>query len=167
MLGSRKAGEKRHIRSMINQFLMEWDGLMTGTNAPFILLATNRPFDLDPAVLRRAPVQILLDVPTIKDRCGILGLLLKNEKLSRDIDPQILAKLTDKFTGSDLKNLCVMAATEAVSQQTEDTVDRVLTRRHFVEAMKTIKPVGLSKTLINEFEKFGQSGKHDEFHDED
>ncbi|KAK1462547.1 spastin [Colletotrichum melonis] len=51
MLGTRKAGERRHIRSMLNQFLMEWDGLVTDTKAPFVLLATNRPLDVDPAVL--------------------------------------------------------------------------------------------------------------------
>lgn len=38
MLGTRKAGEKRHIRAMLNQFLMEWDGLTSGANSPFILL---------------------------------------------------------------------------------------------------------------------------------
>ncbi|KAJ6257337.1 hypothetical protein Dda_8226 [Drechslerella dactyloides] len=166
MLGSRKAGEKRHIRSMINQFLMEWDGLSSGTNAPFILLATNRPFDLDPAVLRRAPVQILLDVPTMNERCGILGLLLKDEKLSGDINPQILAKLTDRFTGSDLKNLCVMAATDCVSQQIDDTADRVLTKKHFLTAMETIKPVGLGKTLVNEFKKFEKHGTLADTYDE-
>lgn len=51
MLGERKAGEKRHLRAMLNQFLMEWDGITSGADSPFILLATNRPNDLDPAVL--------------------------------------------------------------------------------------------------------------------
>ncbi|KAK0708444.1 hypothetical protein B0H67DRAFT_590274 [Lasiosphaeris hirsuta] len=39
MLGARKADEKRHIRDML-----KWDGLTSGKDSPFILLATNRPF---------------------------------------------------------------------------------------------------------------------------
>jgi len=90
LLGARKAGEKRHTRSMLNQFLMEWDGLTSGINFPFILLATNWLFDLDPVVLRRAPVQIVLNIPTVRERLGILELLLGEEKL-KDITFEQLA----------------------------------------------------------------------------
>ncbi|KAI1504944.1 P-loop containing nucleoside triphosphate hydrolase protein [Biscogniauxia marginata] len=158
MLGARKAGEKRHIRSMLNQFLMEWDGLMSGLNSPFVLLATNRPFDLDPAVLRRAPVYIYLDVPSQWDRQNILELLLKDEKLEQGLNASIIASLTHKYTGSDLKNLCVTAATHCVDEQAEageeDTTERTLTWAHFWRAMKTVKPTSLSSTMRNEFQKF-------------
>ncbi|KAI1493301.1 P-loop containing nucleoside triphosphate hydrolase protein [Biscogniauxia mediterranea] len=158
MLGARKAGEKRHIRSMLNQFLMEWDGLMSGVNSPFILLATNRPFDLDPAVLRRAPVQIHLDVPSQYDRQRILELLLKDEKLEPGLNAFVIAGQTHKYTGSDLKNLCVTAATHCVEEQAmagqEDTTERTLTAAHFWRAMKTVRPTSLSSTMRNEFQKF-------------
>ncbi|KAK3345923.1 P-loop containing nucleoside triphosphate hydrolase protein [Lasiosphaeria hispida] len=154
MLGARKAGEKRHIRSMLNQFLMEWDGLMSGLDSPFILLATNRPFDLDPAVLRRAPVHIHIDVPTLWERQKILELLLKGEDLAKGCDAATLAKYTHKYTGSDLKNLCVTAATLCVDQQRVDTEERVLTAAHFQQAMKTVRPTALGSTMRNEFAKF-------------
>jgi SpoVK/Ycf46/Vps4 family AAA+-type ATPase len=154
LLGSRKAGEKRHIRAMLNQFLMEWDGLNSGKNSPFILLATNRPFDLDPAVLRRAPVRIHLDIPTTAQRFGILNLLLKDETLGVDVSIDRLAKMTTRYTGSDLKNMCVTAATECVSEQDEDSAKRVLRLRHFQAAMISIKATGLSKTVENEFRNF-------------
>nr|XP_036579321.1 spastin [Colletotrichum truncatum]KAF6786868.1 spastin [Colletotrichum truncatum] len=153
MLGARKAGEKRHIRSMLNQFLMEWDGLVTDNRAPFVLLATNRPFDLDPAVLRRAPVQIHLDIPTKEERTGILDLLLRDEKL-QDISLGVIANLTQNYTGSDLKNLCVMAATNCVTSQPRDTAERVLTRAHFFSALQTIRATNLGKVSANEFKKF-------------
>jgi SpoVK/Ycf46/Vps4 family AAA+-type ATPase len=158
MLGARKAGEKRHIRAMLNQFLMEWDGLTSGGDSPFILLATNRPFDLDPAVLRRAPVQIHMDVPTVYERMGILQLLLQDEILE-GIRIPTLAYLTEGYTGSDLKNLCVTAATECVSSQATDTTERCLTRNHFFSAMKTIKATGSTKTMTNEMSKFQKNSK--------
>ncbi|KAI9928691.1 hypothetical protein MW887_001908 [Aspergillus wentii] len=161
LLGSRKAGEKRHIRSMLNQFLMEWDGLLSGLESPFVLLATNRPTDLDPAVVRRAPIHIHLDVPTDRERVGILNLLLREERLSSDIDPFTLAKLTPGYTGSDLKNLCVTAATECVGEQPFDTHDRTLSRRHFLTATRMVRPVGLSKVMANEFQNF-QKGTRQE-----
>lgn len=154
MLGARKAGERRHIKAMLNQFLMEWDGLVTDTKAPFVLLATNRPYDLDPAVLRRAPVQIHLNIPTKEERTGILGLLLREETLHRDINLGILANLTQNYTGSDLKNLCVMAATNCVQAQQQDMTRRVLTRQHFFSALETIRATNISKVAANEYQKF-------------
>ncbi|KAL7628774.1 hypothetical protein AAE478_000289 [Parahypoxylon ruwenzoriense] len=130
MLGERKAGEKRHMRAMLNKFLMEWDGITSGIDSPFILLATNRPNDLDPAVLRRAPT---------------LGL---------DISVSTLANLTSQYTGSDLKNLCVVAATECTAEQSIDTTERTLRRRHFMVAMQTIKATAVSKTREQDLQNF-------------
>ncbi|KAJ0321112.1 hypothetical protein COL5a_009442 [Colletotrichum fioriniae] len=154
MLGARKAGEKRHIRSMLDQFLMEWDGLITDTRAPpFVLLATNRPFGLDPAVLRRAPVQIHLDIPTQDERTDILGLLDEDETLQHNNTDHI-AKLTPNYTGSDLKNLCVMAATNCVNSQLSDTTERILTRKHFYTAIQTISATNVGRVSANEFKRF-------------
>ncbi|KAI8245505.1 spastin [Colletotrichum sp. SAR 10_96] len=161
MLGARKAGERRHVRAMLNQFLMEWDGLMSGLDAPFVLLATNRPFDLDPAVLRRAPVQIHLDVPTSKERNGILRLLLREEKV-QGIDFETLANLTKGYTGSDLKNLCVAAATTCVNAQSEDTSDRILLKEHFLTARSTIRPTNISTVNTKEMKRFEDKSGQDQ-----
>ncbi|KXH63399.1 spastin [Colletotrichum salicis] len=153
MLGTRKADEIRHIRSMLNQFLIEWDGLVTDTNAPFVLLATNRPLDLDPAVLRRAPAQIHLNITTQNERAGILDLLLEGKTLQH-INTNPIARLTPKDTGSNLKNLCVMAATNCVNSQPSDTTERVLTRAHFYSALRTISATNMGKHSANEFKRF-------------
>ncbi|PKK51412.1 hypothetical protein CI102_3778 [Trichoderma harzianum] len=157
MLGERKAGEKRHLRSMLNKFLSEWDGISSNMNSPFILLATNRPSDLDPAVLRRAPMRIELGLPTKEERLGILDLLLREENLSSDITPSALANLTQQYTGSDLKSLCVTAATECISEQRGDTKERTLTRRHFIAALKIIKATTIGKTREKDLENFQNS----------
>lgn len=159
LLGERKAGERRHIRSMLNQFLMEWDGIMSGKESPFILLATNRPNDLDPAVLRRAPARIVFNLPTTMERMGILRLLLKDEKLGPDINITTLANMTPQYSGSDLKNLCVTAATECIGEQDVDTKIRVLTRQHFLSAMQTVKATGLGKGREQDMENFQNNSK--------
>ncbi|KAK3298921.1 P-loop containing nucleoside triphosphate hydrolase protein [Chaetomium fimeti] len=160
MLGTRKAGEKRHLRAMLNQFLMCWDGLTSDRDSPFVLLATNRPFDLDPAVLRRAPVHIEIGPPDTSAREGILRLLLRAERMEPPPSVMIphLARITDRYTGSDLKNLCVTAATLAVDEQPEDTDVRTLTTAHFDLAMKKVRPVTLSAVTKNELDNFGKKG---------
>ena len=116
ILGSRGGPANRTThRELINQFLREWDGV-TETNA-FIMVATNRPFDLDEASLRRLPRRLLVDLPTEKDREAILGIHLKDELLATDISLSSLASQTPFYSGSDLKNLAVAAALACVREE--------------------------------------------------
>jgi SpoVK/Ycf46/Vps4 family AAA+-type ATPase len=46
-------------REIINQFMVEWDGLSSDNSGVMVMAATNRPFDLDDAVLRRLPRRVL------------------------------------------------------------------------------------------------------------
>lgn len=57
MLGRREnPGEHEAMRKMKNEFMVNWDGLRTkDTERVLVLAATNRPFDLDEAVIRRLP----------------------------------------------------------------------------------------------------------------
>ena len=116
ILGSRGSSESRTShRELINQFLREWDG-MTDMGA-FIMVATNRPFDLDEASLRRLPRRLLVDLPTEKDREAILGIHLKDELLAEDVSLFTLAAQTPFYSGSDLKNLAVAAALACVREE--------------------------------------------------
>lgn len=74
ILGSReKAGEHEAMRKIKNEFMSMWDGLKTKENERVIVLAaTNRPFDLDDAVLRRMPRRLLVDLPDASNREKIL-----------------------------------------------------------------------------------------------
>lgn len=137
ILGKRREDDKKFVRSMLSEFLREWDGAAEGRDRnPFVLLATNMPWDLDPAVLRRAPVRILIDVPSLEDRKGILRILLHDEKLAEGLTIDLIASLTRSFSGSDLKSLCVLAAMRCVQEQQPDEngkypEERELCRRHF------------------------------------
>ncbi|XP_010248969.1 PREDICTED: uncharacterized protein LOC104591697 isoform X2 [Nelumbo nucifera] len=112
MLGRREnPGEHEAMRKMKNEFMVNWDGLRTkDKERVLVLAATNRPFDLDEAVIRRLPRRLMVNLPDAPNRAKILKVILAKEDLSPDIDLDVIASMTDGYSGSDLKNLCVTAA---------------------------------------------------------
>jgi SpoVK/Ycf46/Vps4 family AAA+-type ATPase len=142
------AASRTSHRELINQFLREWDGM--NDLSAFIMVATNRPFDLDDAVLRRLPRRLLVDLPTEEDRHAVLKIHLKEEQLHDSVDLAELARRTPLYSGSDLKNLAVAAAlacvreeNDAASKHTGDEPysypeRRILTRAHFERGMEEI-----------------------------
>ncbi|WP_299981411.1 ATP-dependent zinc metalloprotease FtsH [Desulfobacula sp.] len=95
----------------LNQLLVEMDGFESNEGV-ILMAATNRPDVLDPALLRpgRFDRQVLVDMPDIKGREGILRVHMKKTPLANDVDPMILAKGTPGFSGADLENLVNEAA---------------------------------------------------------
>ena len=149
IFGSRGSlGNRTSHRELINQFLREWDGM--NDLSAFIMVATNRPFDLDDAVLRRLPRRLLVDLPTEKDREAILRIHLQNEVLDPAVSLSTIASQTPFYSGSDLKNLCVAAALACIREENAAAVahtgsepyiypeKRCLTERHFDKAMEEI-----------------------------
>ncbi|CAI8598296.1 unnamed protein product [Vicia faba] len=95
---------------MKSEFFVHWDGLRTKEkNRVLVLAATNRPFDLDDAVIRRLPRRLLINLPDAPNREKILKIILAAENLSPDIDLKEMADKTSGYSGSDLKNLCIAA----------------------------------------------------------
>jgi len=149
IFGSRSsAGNRNTHREIINQFLREWDGM--NDHSVLMMVASNRPFDLDDAVLRRLPRRLLIDLPVAKDREAILRIHLKSEALDDSVDLTKLAGQTSFYSGSDLKNLCVAAALACVREENvlvtahKDDKDfklperRTLTSKHFDKAIEEI-----------------------------
>ena len=174
LLASRSMARRPAHREQINQFLKEWDGV-NETNA-FIMVATNRPFDLDDAVLRRLPRKILVDLPLKEDRAAILRLLLRDENLEAGLSVDEYAERTPYYSGSDLKSVCVAAAMAAVEEENKAASAhqgaepykyperRTLRRDHFERALKQI-PASISEDmpslkLIKKFdEEYGNNRK--------
>lgn len=110
-LRSRSSSDHEATAMMKTQFMMLWDGLSTIQNSTVIVMgATNRPIDLDAAILRRMPAKFHIGLPSVEQRKKILQLVLSAECIDYDVDLNRLAKLTDKFTGSDLRELCRFAS---------------------------------------------------------
>ena len=142
-------GNRTSHRELINQFLREWDGM--SDFSVFIMVATNRPFDLDDAVLRRLPRRLLIDLPVEKDREAILRIHLKDEILDPSVSLSELANKTTFYSGSDLKNLSVAAALTCVREESDEAArhaadakpykypeKRTLVKRHFDKATEEI-----------------------------
>ncbi|KAL7151241.1 hypothetical protein ABFS83_04G018200 [Erythranthe nasuta] len=112
MLGRREnPGEHEAMRKMKNEFMVNWDGLRTkDKERVLVLAATNRPFDLDEAVIRRLPRRLMVNLPDAQNREKILKVILAKEELAPGLDLAAVANMTDGYSGSDLKNLCVSAA---------------------------------------------------------
>jgi ATP-dependent 26S proteasome regulatory subunit len=153
ILGSRSGGfggNRGVHRETINQMLLEWDGL--NSVGVFMMVATNRPFDLDDAVLRRLPRRVLVDLPTQKDRESILKIHLRDEQLDDAVSLSKLAEKTPYYSGSDLKNVSVSAAMACIKEENEAkkaaeekgetdfkyAERRVLCERHFESALGEI-----------------------------
>jgi len=95
----------------LNQLLVEMDGFESNEGV-ILMAATNRADVLDPALLRpgRFDRQVMVDMPDIRGREGILKVHMKKTPLDDDVDTVILAKGTPGFSGADLENLVNEAA---------------------------------------------------------
>lgn len=118
LLGAR--GCNRHATSRLNEFMAAWDGLKSKESQRILVVgATNRPFDLDDAVIRRMPRRIYVGLPDVENRSKILEVLLSKENLEPGFSYEQLAKATEGYSGSDLKNLCVAAAYRPIEELLE------------------------------------------------
>ena len=90
----------------LNALLVEMDGFESTTNI-ILIAATNRADVLDSALLRpgRFDRQVVVDIPDIKGRKGILEVHTADIPLSKDVDLEIVAKGTPGLVGADLENL--------------------------------------------------------------
>ncbi|CAO2194282.1 unnamed protein product [Urochloa humidicola] len=118
MLGQRnRAGEHEAMRKIKNEFMTHWDGLLSRPDQRILVLAaTNRPFDLDEAIIRRFERRIMVGLPSLESRELIMRRLLSKEKVDEGLDFKELATMTEGYSGSDLKNLCTTAAYRPVRE---------------------------------------------------
>ncbi|KAI5006071.1 hypothetical protein ZWY2020_033314 [Hordeum vulgare] len=118
MLGQRnRAGEHEAMRKIKNEFMTHWDGLLSRPDQKILVLAaTNRPFDLDEAIIRRFERRIMVGLPSVQNREMIMRRLLSKEKVDEGLDYKELGTITEGYSGSDLKNLCTTAAYRPVRE---------------------------------------------------
>nr|XP_016495038.1 PREDICTED: ATPase family AAA domain-containing protein 1-like isoform X1 [Nicotiana tabacum] len=110
-LGQRKTSDHEALTNMKTEFMALWDGFTTDQNARvMVLAATNRPSELDEAILRRLPQAFEIGFPDRRERIEILKVILRGERVEDNIDYDRIASLCDGYTGSDLLELCKKAA---------------------------------------------------------
>ena len=113
----------------LNQLLVEMDGFEGGEGV-IVIAATNRPDVLDPALLRpgRFDRQVVVPLPDIRGREGILKVHMRKVPLNDDVEPRQIARGTPGFSGADLANLvneaALFAAREAAKTVSMDHFER-------------------------------------------
>ena len=95
----------------LNQLLVEMDGFESNEGV-ILISATNRPDILDPALMRpgRFDRQVVVPVPDVQGREGILKVHTRKTPLAANVDLSILARGTPGFSGADLENMINEAA---------------------------------------------------------
>jgi cell division protease FtsH len=133
--GAGLGGSHDEREQTLNQILVEMDGFDTNTTV-IVLAATNRPDILDPALLRpgRFDRRVVLDLPDMNGRLGILKVHAKGKPFSSPSSLEVIAKATPGFSGADLANLINEAAILAARRgkkaidllELEESIDRVI-----------------------------------------
>eukprot|EP00923_Selenidium_pygospionis_P006909 GHVN01011884.1.p2 GENE.GHVN01011884.1~~GHVN01011884.1.p2 ORF type:complete len:204 (-),score=29.36 GHVN01011884.1:1218-1829(-) len=105
----------REIQRTLMELLNQLDGF-DDLGAVKVIMATNRPDVLDPALLRpgRLDRKIEIPLPTETTRVEILKIHARNITKHGDIDFEAICKLCDGFNGADLRNVCTEAGMFAI-----------------------------------------------------
>ena len=137
-LAGRRGAVETHD-SHVNQLLSEIDGV-SGQKGVFIVGATNRPDQLDPAMLRggRLSRTIVLGLPDEAGRHAILCLhTARMPTVGVRLDE--LARDTDGMSPADLKGLAQEAALAAMTRTTDAEASPAVTHEDFVEALRRVR----------------------------
>jgi SpoVK/Ycf46/Vps4 family AAA+-type ATPase len=143
---SNEVGGEVRVR---NQFLKEMDGIMDkGKNLHvYVIGATNKPWDLDWAFIRRFQKRILVPLPDHHTRLMMFKLYTSNLRLAPDVDLHELARLSEGFSGSDIRDVCQSAQLKLIGEFFESgqatnkqAKPRPLTMDDFRQTLEDRKP---------------------------
>ncbi|KAL1123250.1 hypothetical protein AAG570_002336 [Ranatra chinensis] len=162
-LRNRNVQDHEATAMMKAQFMTLWDGLNTDSSCTVIVMgATNRPHDLDRAILRRMPATFHIPLPNVSQRHDILKLIMAGEPLADNVNLEKIAQLCDNLSGSDLKELCRNACMYRVRdymKTTQNPLDPTLSRtsgiqlgedqEEFHDTLRPITMEDLTKSIKN------------------
>jgi transitional endoplasmic reticulum ATPase len=146
-------GDSRVTERVLSQLLTEMDGIDTLEDV-LVIVATNRPDLVDPAVLRPGRLDCLIYVPEPDNeaRKKIFEIYTKNMPLAEDVDLSHLSDITKNYSGADINGLCREAALNALRKNVEA---KKVTMADFQEAMKKRKPT-ISPDMESWYKRFMQ-----------
>ncbi|XP_057245750.1 spastin isoform X4 [Malurus melanocephalus] len=148
LLCERREGEHDASRRLKTEFLIEFDGVQSsGEDRILVMGATNRPQELDDAVLRRFTKRVYVSLPNEETRLILLkNLLSKQGSPLTQKELVQLARMTDGYSGSDLTALAKDAALGPIRELKPEQVKnmsasemRNIKLSDFTESLKKIK----------------------------
>lgn len=164
LLCERREGEHDAMRRLKTEFLVEFDGVQSGGDDRVLVMgATNRPQELDEAVLRRFAKRVYVSLPDEETRVLLLqNLLSKHGNPLNKSELSFLSKKTQGYSGSDLTSLAKDAALgpirELGPQQVRNMAAsemRNIKIKDFEDSLKRIKP-SVSPTTLDMYSRWNQ-----------
>ncbi|XP_062865987.1 spastin isoform X2 [Trichomycterus rosablanca] len=164
LLCERREGEHDTSRRMKTEFLVQFDGVQSGGDDRVLVMgATNRPQELDEAVLRRFAKRIYVTLPSEETRLKLLQSLLSrhgNPLAQKELSQ--LARMTDGYSSSDLTSLAKDAALGPIRELRPEQVRNMAANEvrnirfsDFVESLKKIKK-SVSPPTLNEYARWNR-----------
>jgi len=164
--GSESGGERR----IKTQLLGEIQGLKSRTEKLLLILgATNRPWDIDTAMLRRFEKKIYVPLPDEEAREAIFKIHTAGVNLSlTDNDFRELGEKTAGYSGSDIANVCrevimrpirELDMSGKITAEAEEIIVRDVNIEDFNKTLKKIKPIVSEKEIKRYHEWFEQFGE--------
>ncbi|KAJ2723480.1 26S proteasome subunit rpt4 [Coemansia sp. Benny D115] len=148
-IGGRRFSEGTSADREIQRTLMELLNQMDGFDSLGkikIIMATNRPDTLDPALLRpgRLDRKIEIPLPNEQGRTEILKIHAAGIAKHGEIDYEAVVKLSDGFNGADLRNVCTEAGMFAIRAERDYVIQD--------DFMKAVRKVADAKKLESKLE---------------
>ena len=150
-----------------NQFLKEMDGIVDKGKAlhVYVIGATNKPWDLDWAFIRRFQKRILVPLADHATRLNMLKLYSSNLQIDDDVDLHELARLAEGFSGSDIRDVCQSAQLSLIGEffETGRAMDkeakpRSLTMDDFRKILEERKP-SVSLDMLSQYNRWFEAFK--------
>lgn len=144
------------MRRLKTEFMMRFDGMDSNSEDRILVMgATNRPQELDDAVLRRFPKRVYVGLPDVNARIELLRMLLKKQNSPLKKSEIVkLAQQTELYSGSDLTELAKDAALGPVREMTDDQITSIDIRQlrpiefqDFTHSLRKIRPSVSTKML--------------------
>jgi len=143
-IGGRRFSEgtsaDREIQRTLMELLNQMDGFEVLGQVKMIM-ATNRPDTLDPALLRPGRLDRKIEIPLPNEQARMEVLKIHANPITKhgEIDYEAVVKLSDGFNGADLRNVCTEAGLFAIRSEREYVQDE--------DFMKAVRKVGENKKL--------------------
>jgi len=152
----------------VPQFLALTDGLQANENVMLLLAATNKPWQLDDAVLRpgRLGTHVYVGLPDTEARAAIVEYHMSGVPLAEGVRFQVIGEQTESYSGADMAEICRRAKQQAVKRQIETDQMQEITHEDFAAAIRKITPSTTPASLA-EFHKWRDERSTDESAEED
>lgn len=141
----------------VTQFLILADGIATQSNGSTLLLlgATNKPWSIDPAVLRpgRFSKLIYVGLPDRTAREAIVRFCLKETPLADGFPFDEITRRTEGYSGADVTEICRTAKKAAIRRQIASGENESVTGDDVEQSLKKIKP-SVSTASLSEYERW-------------